>query len=59
MALSRGKPSIVAPVTNALAPVLTITLSLLVYRTLPSPFVPSASAREEPPPRLVVPPARR
>jgi drug/metabolite transporter (DMT)-like permease len=38
MALSRGKASIVAPVTNALAPVLTIILSLLVYQTLPSPF---------------------
>ena len=38
MALSRGKASIVAPVTNALAPVLTIILSLAVYRTLPSPF---------------------
>jgi drug/metabolite transporter (DMT)-like permease len=36
MALSRGKASIVAPVTNALAPVLTIVLSLAVYQTLPS-----------------------
>ncbi|MEV7466786.1 DMT family transporter [Streptomyces kronopolitis] len=36
MALSRGKASVVAPVTNALAPVLTIVLSLLVYRTLPT-----------------------
>jgi drug/metabolite transporter (DMT)-like permease len=36
MALSRGKASIVAPVTNALAPVLTIVLSLAVYRTMPS-----------------------
>jgi drug/metabolite transporter (DMT)-like permease len=36
MALSRGKASIVAPVTNALAPVLTIVLSLAVYRTTPS-----------------------
>jgi drug/metabolite transporter (DMT)-like permease len=38
MALSRGKASIVAPTTNALAPVLTIALSLLVYQTLPSLF---------------------
>ena len=38
MALSRGKASIVAPVTNALAPVLTIVLSLAVYQTLPSVF---------------------
>ena len=38
MALSRGKASIVAPVTNALAPVLTIVLSLIVYQTFPSPF---------------------
>jgi drug/metabolite transporter (DMT)-like permease len=36
MALSRGKATIVAPVTNAMAPVLTIALSLLVYQTLPS-----------------------
>jgi drug/metabolite transporter (DMT)-like permease len=36
MALSRGKASIVAPTTNALAPVLTVILSLAVYRTLPS-----------------------
>jgi uncharacterized membrane protein len=36
MALSRGKASLVAPVTNALAPVLTIVLSLAVYRTMPS-----------------------
>jgi drug/metabolite transporter (DMT)-like permease len=36
MALSRGKATIVAPVTNALAPVLTIVLSLIVYRTTPS-----------------------
>jgi drug/metabolite transporter (DMT)-like permease len=36
MALSRGKASIVAPVTNALAPVLTIVLSLAVYQTLPT-----------------------
>jgi len=38
MAMSRGKASVVAPVTNALAPVLTIVLSLIVYRTLPSGF---------------------
>jgi drug/metabolite transporter (DMT)-like permease len=36
MALSRGKATIVAPVTNALAPVLTIVLSLVVYQTLPT-----------------------
>jgi len=36
MALSRGKAVIVAPCTNALAPVLTIILSLLFYGTLPS-----------------------
>jgi drug/metabolite transporter (DMT)-like permease len=36
MALSRGKASIVAPTTNALAPVLTVVLSLVVYRTMPS-----------------------
>jgi drug/metabolite transporter (DMT)-like permease len=36
MALSRGKATIVAPVTNALAPVLTSVLSLIVYRTTPS-----------------------
>ena len=44
MALSRGKASIVAPVTNALAPVLTIVLSLIVYQTLPSPFAATASS---------------
>jgi drug/metabolite transporter (DMT)-like permease len=38
MALSRGKAAIVAPVTNALAPVLTIVLSLIVYWTVPSVF---------------------
>ncbi|MDO9378085.1 MAG: DMT family transporter [Nocardioidaceae bacterium] len=38
MALSRGKASIVAPSTNALAPVLTIVLSLIAYQTLPSAF---------------------
>ncbi|MGW5351402.1 DMT family transporter [Streptomyces sp. NPDC004031] len=36
MAFSRGKASVVAPVTNALAPVLTIILSLAVYQTLPN-----------------------
>ena len=36
MALSRGKAAVVAPVTNALAPVLTIVLSLAVYQTLPN-----------------------
>ncbi len=38
MALSRGKASIVAPTTNALAPVLTIVVSLVVYQTLPTVF---------------------
>ena len=38
MAMSRGRAVVVAPVTNALAPVLTIVLSLIVYRTLPSGF---------------------
>jgi drug/metabolite transporter (DMT)-like permease len=38
MAMSRGKASVVAPVTNALAPVLTIALSLAVYQTVPSVF---------------------
>jgi uncharacterized membrane protein len=36
MALSRGKAAVVAPITNALAPVLTIVLSLAVYQSLPS-----------------------
>ncbi|MFD9287514.1 DMT family transporter [Streptomyces sp. NPDC060030] len=36
MALSRGKASVVAPLTNALAPVLTIALSLVVYTTVPN-----------------------
>ncbi|MGZ0231225.1 DMT family transporter [Streptomyces sp. CPS1] len=36
MAFSRGKATVVAPVTNALAPVLTIVLSLAVYQTLPN-----------------------
>ena len=38
MALSRGKATIVAPVTNAMAPVLTIVLSLAVYQTVPTVF---------------------
>lgn len=38
MALSRGKASIVAPTTNALAPVLTIILSLILYQTLPTVY---------------------
>ena len=38
MALSRGKASIVAPTTNALAPVLTVLISLAVYQTLPSVY---------------------
>lgn len=38
MALSRGKASVVSPVTNALAPVLTIALSLVIYQTLPSVY---------------------
>ncbi|MFJ5987120.1 DMT family transporter [Lentzea sp. NPDC092896] len=38
MAMSRGKASIVAPVTNALAPVLTIVLSLIVFGARPSAF---------------------
>jgi drug/metabolite transporter (DMT)-like permease len=38
MALSRGKATIVAPVTNALAPVLTIVLSLAIYQTMPSTY---------------------
>ncbi|MEU2776107.1 hypothetical protein ABZ646_25040 [Streptomyces sp. NPDC007162] len=36
MALSRGRASVVAPITNALAPVLTIALSLVVHQTLPT-----------------------
>lgn len=36
MALSRGKAAIVSPVANALAPVVTIILSLVAYQTLPS-----------------------
>lgn len=38
MALSRGKATVVAPVTNALAPVLTIVLSLAVYQTMPTVY---------------------
>ncbi|CAN3129481.1 DMT family transporter [Mycobacterium sp. smrl_JER01] len=38
MALSRGKASVVAPTTNALAPALTIVVSLAAYQTLPSPY---------------------
>ena len=38
MALSRGKAAIVAPVTNAMAPVLTIVLSLIVFQSLPTVF---------------------
>ncbi|MEU8658574.1 DMT family transporter [Actinoplanes philippinensis] len=38
MAMSRGKASVVAPITNALAPVLTIALSLAVYQNIPSGF---------------------
>ena len=35
MALSRGKAVIVAPCTNALAPVLTAGISMALYQTLP------------------------
>jgi drug/metabolite transporter (DMT)-like permease len=38
MAMSRGKASVVAPITNALAPVLTIALSLVIYQNVPSVF---------------------
>lgn len=38
MALSRGKATIVAPTTNALAPALTIIVSLIAYQTLPSVY---------------------
>jgi drug/metabolite transporter (DMT)-like permease len=38
MAMSRGKASIVAPVTNALAPVLTIVLSLVFFGAAPTGF---------------------
>lgn len=36
MAMSRGKAIVVAPCTNALAPILTVVLSLVLYRTFPS-----------------------
>jgi drug/metabolite transporter (DMT)-like permease len=39
MTLSRGKASLVVPVTSALAPVLTTLLSLAAYREVPSPSV--------------------
>ncbi|WP_231566777.1 DMT family transporter [Erwinia sp. 9145] len=35
MALSRGKATIIAPCTNALAPVLTAVISLIVYQSMP------------------------
>lgn len=38
MALARGKASIVAPTTNALAPALTVIISLVAYQTLPTPY---------------------
>lgn len=38
MAFSRGKATIVAPTTNALAPALTIVVSLVAYQTLPTPY---------------------
>ncbi|BBY89583.1 DMT family transporter [Mycolicibacterium tokaiense] len=38
MALARGKAAIVAPTTNALAPTLTVIISLIAYQTLPSPY---------------------
>lgn len=38
MALSRGKAIVVTPCSNALAPVLTVILSLVAYQTLPSEF---------------------
>jgi drug/metabolite transporter (DMT)-like permease len=38
MALSRGKATIVAPTANALAPALTIVVSLIAYQTLPTPY---------------------
>ncbi|MFD8724664.1 EamA family transporter [Streptomyces sp. NPDC059629] len=44
MALSRGKASVVAPITSALAPVLTIVLSLVVYQTPPTIWGTSASS---------------
>lgn len=38
MALSRGKAIVVTPCSNALAPVLTVILSLVAYRMLPNGF---------------------
>jgi drug/metabolite transporter (DMT)-like permease len=38
MALARGKASIVAPTTNALAPALTVIISLVAYQSLPTPY---------------------
>lgn len=38
MALSRGRAAVVSPTTNALAPVLTIVVSLIIFQALPSPF---------------------
>ncbi|MFC9220826.1 DMT family transporter [Streptomyces hygroscopicus] len=38
MALSRGKATVVAPSTNALYPVLTVVLSLVIYQTVPSMY---------------------
>ncbi|MFD1723052.1 EamA family transporter [Amnibacterium endophyticum] len=38
MALSRGKASVVAPVANALAPALTVIVSLIALATLPTVF---------------------
>lgn len=38
MALSRGKASVVAPVANALAPALTVIVSLIALATLPTGF---------------------
>lgn len=35
MALSRGKATIIAPCTNALAPVLTAIISLIIYQSMP------------------------
>ena len=38
MALSPRQGSIVAPTTNALAPALTVVVSLIAYQTLPTPY---------------------
>lgn len=38
MALSRGKASVVSPVANALAPALTVVVSLIALQTLPTVF---------------------